>query len=383
MTGIHLGPDLVGVLPDTLLHEAARAGYATAGEYAVPPQQIQPASIDLTLGTTAYRLRASFLPNNATVDAKIKELTQATVPLHEGALLEAKVPYLIPLREELSLPEWLRAKANPKSSTGRTDVFTRLLTDNGYQFDEVRPGYKGKLYLEVVALSFPVRVRAGLALSQLRLMAGKSTRLSDEEIRELHASTGLLYDSFNDRKISTPTISNGLLLSLDLGRPQGTAGFRAKSHTTPLDLTAIGDLRVRDFWEPVICEDGDRIVLAPETFYLLLSREKVRVPPEFACEMVAYDPTSGELRTHYAGFFDPGFGCVGPADYGSRAALEVRAHDVPFIVEHGQSVCKLSFERMVAPPNAPYGTLTRKSHYQGQTSTLSKHFAQDGQMSLL
>ncbi|MFL6138709.1 MAG: 2'-deoxycytidine 5'-triphosphate deaminase [Frankiaceae bacterium] len=370
--------DLVGVLPDVLLHEAISAEHITAGEYHVPASQVQPASIDLTLGSVAHRLRASFLPNDATVDAKIKELGQASVPLHDGALLEAKVPYLIPLREELDLPPWLRAKANPKSSTGRTDVFTRLLTDNGFQFDEVRPGYRGKLYLEVVSLSFPIRVSTGLSLNQLRLMVGPSTRLTDDEIRRAHEESALLYDESTGAKVPEPTISGGLLLSLELGASLKSVGFRARSHTLPLDLAAKGSLRVEDFWEPVRSEEGDRIVLAPETFYLLLSREKVSIPPHLACEMVAYDPTSGELRTHYAGFFDPGFGYLGAGQHGSRAALEVRAHDVPFFVEDGQSVCKLSFERMVSEPRLPYGAAGR-SHYQGQSHTLSKHFVQDGQ----
>jgi dCTP deaminase len=373
--------DLVGVLPDTLLLEAIRAEHITAGEYAVPASQVQPASIDLTLGTVAHRLRASFLPNNATVEQKVKELGQASIPLHDGALLEAKVPYLIPLREELDLPPWLRAKANPKSSTGRTDVFTRLLTDNGYQFDEVRPGYRGKLYLEVVSLSFPIQVSTGLSLNQLRFMVGPSTKLTDEEIWAEHRAQPLLYDDASgDTGVPEPTISGGLLLSLELGAAQEAVGFRARSHTLPLDLRAKGSLRVDDFWEPVRGEDGDRIVLAPETFYLLLSKERVSVPPHLACEMVAYDPTSGELRTHYAGFFDPGFGS-GPGRHGSRAALEVRAHDVPFIVELGQSVCKLSFERMVGEPKSPYGAAGR-SHYQGQSHTLSKHFGREGQLPL-
>lgn len=380
MTDGDLSSDLVGVLPDSLLRQAVRAGYITAGEYEVPRHQVQPASIDLTLGTVAHRLRASFLPNDATVESKITELGHAPVPLHDGALLEAKVPYLIPLREELHLPPWLRAKANPKSSTGRADVFTRLLTDHGYQFDEVRGGYHGKLYLEVVSLSFPVRLKTGLSLNQIRFMAGPTTKLSDEEILELHRRNTLLFEEATGRKVTKPKISSGLLLSLDL-RATSAVGFRARSHTLPLDLTAVGTIRAEDFWEPVHSEPGDRIVLAPETFYLLLSQEKVRIPPELACEMVAYDPTSGELRTHYAGFFDPGFGCNGAGKDGSRAALEVRAHDVPFLVEHGQSVCKLSFERMVRVPDTPYG-VRGDSHYQGQSSTLSKHFVQAGQITM-
>lgn len=362
------------MLSDRLLEEAVQAGYVGAGEFRIQPHRVQPASIDLTLGDTAHRLRSSFLPDKDPVESKLKELSQGVVSLYGGGgFLEVKVPYLIPLREELELPPWLRAKANPKSSTGRIDVFTRVITDHNYQFDEVRPGYRGGLYLEVVPLSFPIKVRAGNSLSQLRIVAGPSGRLSDDEIRATHEATPLLYDD-NDAALPDPEVGNGLFLSVDLtGADDGIAGYRARSHTRLLDLTSEVPIDPRDFWEPVRSESGGRILLEPETFYLLLSKERVAIPPHLASEMVAYDPTSGELRTHYAGFFDPGFGASPTARHGSRAALEVRAHDVPFMVESGQSVCKLSFERMAEVPGSLYGVGGR-SHYQGQESTLSKYF---------
>ncbi len=374
-----LGPELTGVLPDRLLHEAIARGYLSAGEFVIAPHRVQPASVDLTLGDTAHRLRSSFLPDRDTVETKLLELSQGVVDLYGGGgFLEVKVPYLIPLREELSLPQWLRAKANPKSSTGRIDVFTRVITDHNYQFDEIRPGYRGRLYLEVVPLSFPIKVRAGISLSQLRIVAGAGGRLSDAEILDTHRVTPLLYntDPASAGPLE-PEVRNGLFLSVDLaGDRDGIAGYRAKSHTRLLDLTSDVRIDPADFWEPVRSESGDRLLLEPETFYLLLSRERVSIPPQLASEMVAYDPTSGELRTHYAGFFDPGFGCSGLASRGSRAALEVRAHDVPFMVESGQSVCKLSFERMADVPGNLYGDPGR-SHYQGQETTLSKYFLGD------
>lgn len=370
-----LGPGPSGVLSDRLLTEAVQAGYVGAGEFRIQPHRIQPASIDLTLGDTAHRLRSSFLPDKDPVETRLKELSQGVVDLYAGGgFLEVKVPYLIPLREELDLPPWLRAKANPKSSTGRIDVFTRVITDHNFQFDEVRAGYRGGLYLEVVPLSFPIKVKAGSSLSQLRIVAGAGERLSDEEIRSTHEATPLLYDGRSGDRAPEPAISNGLFLSVDLtGGDDGVAGYRAKSHTRLLDLTGAAAIDPRDFWEPVRSETGNRIVLEPETFYLLLSKERVAIPPHLASEMVAYDPTSGELRTHYSGFFDPGFGCSPSARHGSRAALEVRAHDVPFMVESGQSVCKLSFERMAEVPSSLYGDAGR-SHYQGQETTLSKYF---------
>lgn len=368
-----LNCELEGVLPDRLLAEAVGREYISAGQFRIDPARIQPASIDLTLGETAHRLRASFLPDREPVQAKLAELSQGRIDLHQGGFLEHRVPYLIELREELALPDWLRAKANPKSSTGRLDVFTRLLTDRNFRFDEVPAGYTGKLYLEVVPISFPIRVREGLSLNQLRLVAGPGTRLGDQQIAQRHARSPLLYR--REQPAAELSLAGGLLLQVDLtGAGSGIAGYKARSHTRLLDLTTDRPIAPEDFWEPVQAEHGRRIVLDPEAFYLLLSREGVSIPPDLACEMVAYDPTSGELRTHYAGFFDPGFG-FGPAcPYGTRAALEVRAHDVPFMVEDGQAVCKLGFEPMAAAPQRPYGA-PGSSHYGNQLSTLSRYFA--------
>jgi dCTP deaminase len=372
---------LGGVLNDDLLREAVSKEYISAGEYRIDESRIQPASLDLTLGERAHRLRSSFLPNRERVEPKLKELSQGTIDLREGNFLEYQVPYLIELREQLNLPDYLRAKANPKSSTGRLDIFTRVITDHGPQFDEIRPGYRGKLYLEVVPISFPIKVKEGFSLNQLRLTAGTSQTLSDDEIRKKHDQYTVL--RVGDRPVSQAdlALSNGLFLSLDLhGGADGIVGYKAKSYTRLLDLTGPIPLNVTDFWEPVVRERGDRIVLEPESFYLLLSRERVSIPPELASEMVAYDPTSGELRTHYAGFFDPGFGWGNDVP-GSRAALEVRAHDVPFMIEDGQAVCKLSFEKMARKPTRLYGG-SSASHYQGQETTLSKFFLQPRQLTL-
>lgn len=348
-----------------------------SGEFRIPPANIQPASIDLRLGEVAYRIRCSFLPDTRPVDLKLKEFVVDELDLRrEGAVLETNRPYLIPLIEELNLPGELHGKTNPKSSTGRLDVFTRVITDESYRFDEIRPGYRGRLYLEVVPLSFTVRVRQGLPLNQLRLSIGRS-RLSDDDIRKLHQEQVLLYRG--DRPVADKDLatSDGLFLGLDLrGDAAGRVGYRAKDFTPPIEMSQLGKYGWEEYWDGVQREDGDRIVLAPEHFYLLLSDEAVRIPPDYSAEMTAYDPTSGELRTHYAGFFDPGFGYDGSGRLkGSRAALEVRAHDVPFMIEHRQRVCKLSFESMAARPNTLYGENIGSS-YQQQTDTLSKHFKQ-------
>ena len=350
-----------GVFPSQALEEAIDAEWIGSGDYRIRPEAIQPASIDLRLGDFAWALRCSFLPDvDSTVEEKIEGLAFQKVDLRDGAVLERDRPYLVPLIEELALPEDVRAKANPKSSTGRLDVFTRVLTDRHHRFDEIRAGYRGKLYLEIVPRSFAIQVQTGLSLNQLRLARG-DVRLDDEEIRSLQAEFPLLYLDSHALRESELALADGLFLSVDLSGPSDRiVGYRAKKNSLPIDLSRIRAYRWTDYWDPVLPERGGRIVLEPEIFYLLLSAEGVCIPPQIAAEMMAYDPTAGELRTHYAGFFDPGFGYDPAGDrHGSRAALEVRARDVSFMVEHRQPVCKLALERTSAPAERLYGAEPR------------------------
>jgi len=371
--------DREGVLPNQYLEAAVAAGVIEAGGWRVPHENIQPASLDLRLSETAYRIRCSFLPGNATVEERVKDFVVDEIDLRrEGAVLETNRPYLIPLKERLALPPGVRGKANPKSSTGRADVFTRVITDNSARFDEIAPGYSGGLYLEVVPLSFPIRVREDLSLNQLRLSIGRA-ELTDEEVRAHHRTEPILYDAGAPVPADELSLGHGLFLGLNLrGDDRGRVGYRARGSAPLLDLTRVGASDPDPYWEDVRHEDGDRIILTPRNFYLLMSHEAVCIPPSLAAEMTAYDPTSGELRTHYAGFFDPGFG-YDPSgrSVGSTAALEVRAHDVPFMVEDRQRVCKLTFERMLEPPTLLYGQQIG-SNYQGQTETLGKHFRRVG-----
>ena len=374
--GVALGR---GVLASQQLRDAVRAEWMTAGDWRIPSESIQPASIDLRLGDYAWALRCSFLPDSSSpVEEKIDGLAFQKIDLRDGATLERDRPYLVPLKEELHLPPEIRAKANPKSSTGRLDVFTRVITDRNNRFDEIVAGYHGKLYLEVVPRSFAIHVKTGLSLNQVRLIHEES-RLGDEELTMLHEEFPLLYLDSHALRASELSLANGLFLSLNIsGPPENIVGYRAKRNSLPVDLGHVGALKWSDYWEPVHPEKGDRIVLEPEVFYLLLSAEGVSIPPGYAAEMMAYDPTAGELRTHYAGFFDPGFGYSQrrrKKSCGSRAALEVRARDVPFMIEHRQPVCKLAFERMAAEPDVLYGE-DLGSNYQGQQTMLSKHFAE-------
>ena len=380
-----LPPGKEGVLPSQFLEAAIDAGVISAGGFTIPRENVQPASLDLRLGEVAYRIRCSFLPGRHAVADRVKDYVIDELDLHrEGAVLETNRPYLIPLKERLALPPNVRGKANPKSSTGRLDVFTRVITDGSHRFDEVAEGYTGNLYLEVVPLSFAIRVREDLSLNQLRLSVGRP-ELSDADLRDFHEHQPLLFRHGEPVPGAELAVDDGLFLSLDLrGDRSGRVGYRARDNAPLLDMTRVGGLDADAYWEHVKGEGGDRVVLTPQRFYLLMSDESVTIPPDLAAEMMAYDPTSGELRTHYAGFFDPGFGYDGAGLFkGSRAALEVRAHDVPFMIEHGQRVCKLTFERMLAEPATLYGRGIGSS-YQQQEETLGKHFLtrQDDQLVL-
>jgi len=364
-----------GVFASQHLRRALEDGVIHA-DTEIPAANVQPASLDLRLGAEAIRLRCSFLPNKYPVEQRAEELADGDrIDLTgEGALLDKGRPYLIRLQERLALPDDVRARANPKSSTGRADVFTRVITDRGHTFDDIRAGYRGELWLEVVPLSFAVRLREGLTLNQLRLSTGR-TRLSDAEVTDLHHDVPLLYRGGGVVNDANFAVSNGLFLGLNLkGDRSGFVGYSARSTAPSLDLRRVGEADVDRYWERVHAEPGDQIVLEPRRFYLLMSDEAVSIPAHCAAEMTAYDPTSGELRTHYAGFFDPGFGYGRKGEIeGSTAALEVRAHDVAFLIEHRQRVCKLTFEHMLDEPETVYGEAI-SSNYQQQTSTLGKHF---------
>ncbi|HEY3522805.1 MAG TPA: 2'-deoxycytidine 5'-triphosphate deaminase [Candidatus Limnocylindrales bacterium] len=370
-------PPTIGVLPRQDLASLIADGRITA-DTEIPGSSIQPASLDLRLGDVAYRLRCSFLPGNRLARDKLREYQMGQLDLREGAVLEQNRPYLIPLQERVDLPAGVRGRANPRSSTGRIDVFTRLVTDLGQHFDEIAEGYRGELFLEVVPRSFTIRVRVGQTLNQLRLVVGQP-RVEDAELRAIHERDPMIFRGPSVDPGEQAFVNDGLFLSVDLsGQGRRVIGYRAKRSSALLDLGRQGVYEIDDFWERIPPTASGRLILDPEEFYLLVSRERVRIPPTLAAEMAAYDPTSGELRTHYAGFFDPGFGDVaGDASPGTHAVLEVRAHDVPFALEHGQRLCKLTFETMAAPPDAAYGAARSGSRYQRQYLALGRQFRAD------
>ncbi len=344
--------------------------------------QIQPASIDLRLGAKAFRLVSSFLPESHGVMERLgkgggddSDLVMYEIDISNGGILEKGHVYLIPLMEELSLPEGVMGRANPKSTTGRLDIFARVLTDKNPRFDDIAPGYRGGLFLEILPRSFAIGVSQGLSLVQLRLMDGDAV-VDDMELRALQRDEGLLYDGDGDGRASDVSISRGIFMSVDLSGEamNGVIGYKSRKNSHVVDLTKRDHYNICDFWEPVTGGRDSTLILEPEEFYILSSREKIRIPTGYAAEMAAYEAGSGELRTHYAGFFDPGFGYGQSGEVkGTKAVLEVRAHDVPFMISHGQTFCKLAYERMRNVPEKTYGPKIGSS-YQFQGITLSKQF---------
>ena len=352
-----------GVLPDTALRRMIAEG-AIAAETPIGADQVQPASLDLRLGGHAWRLRASFLAGRGqSVAGRLADFEMHRMDLSQGAVLEKGCVYLVPLMERVALPPGVEAVANAKSSTGRLDLLTRLVTDDGTEFDRLPEGYDGPLYAEICPRSFSVLVRPGMRLSQMRLRQGQAV-LDDAGLTALHATDPLVD--------GTPLIDAGLGFSVDLRPAEGDlVGYRARPHSGVIDLDRIGAYDARDFWDELRTTEG-RLILDPGAFYILVSREAVAIPPDYAAEMSPYLAMVGEFRVHYAGFFDPGFG-HGAAGRGARGVLEVRCHEAPFALEHGQVVGRLVYERMAARPARLYGAGIA-SNYQGQGLKLAKQF---------
>jgi dCTP deaminase len=368
-----------GILPSQAIR-AMIAGGEIVGAPEIEANQVQPASLDLRLGKIAYRIRASFLPGpDATVRDKLAELKFHEIDLTSGAVLEAGCVYLVPLIEQLKLRSTIAGFANPKSSTGRLDVFTRLIADRQDGFDSVDEGYSGPLFAEICPRTFSIKARYGSRLNQIRfrrrvgqqLDAGEQPgRVGDRALREIHSDVGLVEGE--------AAIREGLNLRISLGplAPAGLVGYRARRYAGVVDVDAVATYEVNQFWETVHLGDDRRLVLDPHEFYILASKESVSVPPAYVAEMAPFDPLIGEYRVHYAGFFDPGFGYAPGKAPGAKAVLEVRSLDIPFILEDGQIVGRLIYDKLTEFPDQVYGQ-DIGSHYQAQGLKLSKHFKQD------
>lgn len=362
-------PKTNGLLPSHAIEKLIDAGSIILQQPAVPGQ-IQPASLDLRLGKSAFRLRASFLPGpNGSVAGKLHDFIMHEIDLRNGAVLETGCVYLVPLLEHLNLTNDLCAAANPKSSTGRLDVFTRVISDGAQAFDQIEAGYEGPLYAEICPQTFSVLVRTGSRLSQIRFRRG-NTRDSDQSLLELHEEQNIISSD-------TPNIADGIALSVDLSGStnDGLVGYRAKRHTGIVDVDKPNSCDVSEYWDPLYAGNAKRLILDPDEFYILASKEAVHVPPTHAAEMIPFNPLVGEFRVHYAGFFDPGFGHTAAGGAGSKAVLEVRSHKVPFMLEDGQIIGRLVYERLTETPNELYGEGIG-SNYQAQGLKLSKHFRQ-------
>ena len=358
---------MTGVLPDTAIRKMIGTGQITASPN-VLNEQLQPASLDLRLGAKAYRVRASFLAGaERRVADRLADFTMHEVDLTGGAVLEKDCVYVVPLLESLDLPDGVSGAASAKSSIGRLDLLTRIITDHGTEFDRIPDGYTGGLYAEICPQSFSVIAQTGQMLTQIIFRQGQ-TVIDDDALRALHSKTPVVSGD--------AVIAGGLGFSVDLKPEDSTlVGYRAKPHTGVIDLSKLAHYDPRDFWEEVHTDTG-WIILDPGAFYILVSREAIVIPPTHAAEMAPYLAMVGEFRVHYAGFFDPGFGWADAGGAGSRGVLEVRCHEAPFVLEHGQVVGRLVYERMAEEPAALYGREI-KSNYQGQSLKLSKHFKMD------
>lgn len=369
-------PTKGGIFPSQAIKDLIHRGFLkTTNGIDILENQIQPASLDLRLGKKAYRVRASFLPGRGrSVESQLESLSLHEFSLEDGAVLERECFYVVEVEECLKLPESVSCFANPKSSTGRLDVFTRLISDGAEIFDYVEPGYKGKLYVEISPRTFSIKVRPGSRLNQLRFRRriGQQDRferpkLSDKELRVLHEKEQLVN--------CEPTIRDGLNTRVDLRGIDGSnlIGYRAQKHTDIIDVDKPGSYKMDEFWEPLYGRADGRLILDPGEFYILVSKEALHIPIQYAAEMVPIDPMMGEFRAHYAGFFDPGFGAESAGGKGSRAVLEVRSHDIPFVLEDGQIIARLIYEPLTEIPETIYGA-DLKSNYQAQGLKLSKHF---------
>jgi dCTP deaminase len=361
-----------GILPSQSIKSLIDTKRITA-DREIDPDQIQPASLDLRLGYIAHRVRASFLPGQeSNVESKIQELRMGRVDLTGAPVLEKNCVYIVPLMEHLHLSSNVSGRANPKSTTGRLDIFTRLITDFGTEFDSVGPGYKGNLYAEIVPRTFSVGIRSGMRLSQLRFVEGVAES-KDPELKKLDKKETLVY---LDEDPATARLERGSLritVNLEASYPGEIVAYKARSNAPLVELDKINYYPAEEFWEPIRENPHKTLILEPGAFYILASRERVRVPPDYAAEMVPFDPSDGEFRIHYAGFFDPGFGYGSNDIKGTRAVLEVRAHEVPFQMEHGQLVGRLNYMPLLSRPDKIYGTNIGSS-YQQQALTLSKQF---------
>jgi dCTP deaminase len=371
---IRSGPRREGILPAQEIRELIRNGKIRC-RAEISDEQIQPASIDLRLGNVAYRIQASFLPNGKSpIGPKIKELQLAEIDLSQPAELRKGEVFIVPLIESLALPPDMRGRANPKSTTGRLDIFTRLMTECGAGFEEVPKGYSGALYIEIVPRTFSIIVREGTKLNQLRFFRG-DPQSDDEQLRKLAQKRQLVYYENGDAP-HNPLIREGLRVSVDLCGDENSpiVAYRAKKQCCPIDLAKVNTYDVAEFWDAIRGGDAKNIVLNPDEFFLMASKERVGVPPQYAAEMEPYDPSIGEFTVHYAGFFDPGFGYGASGEIkGTKAVLEVRAHEVPILLEHGQTVGRLMYHKMSDRPDKVYGQAIGSS-YQQQGLALSKQF---------
>ena len=360
----------------TLLRIYGGVSPLITADTALCDDQIQMASIDLSLKGPVYGMRASGLPRRGeTVRSRIDASAKTGYTFNltgEDKLLSRRQTYIIPLNEGLKLPPGFAARFSPKSSTGRVDVLARILADGIPHFDSVpAEGYRGPLYLEVTPLSCDILLRSGQSLMQMRLRQGDSL-VSANDLVTLQAEKGIVWGK-DGKPIAPEKLSlaeHGLYMHVDLDRD--IVGFMARDPIlAELSFAKSDFYDPYDFWEPITRPKGGSIVLNPGRFYLLATKERVKVPSNICGDIAAYDASTGEFRTHYAGFFDPGFGGSKPEERGTVGVMEVRGREIPFELQDNQPVCRMDFQWLDEVPNRLYGA---GNNYTGEQPSLGKFF---------
>ena len=337
-------------------------------ENKIPDESIQPASIDLRLDKFGYELSSSFLAINETVNEKLKYFKIKKIDISNGYLFKKNITYLIELQENLKLDKYISGKCNPKSSTGRLDIFCRTISDYNSEYENINHGYKGKIFLEITSKTFNIVFKTGDKLNQLRLRNKKTFYLDDKTLKSINKKNSLLFNNIG-KKIN-PDIKEGLKIKADLSYKNKIVAFKAKKQSPKIYFNKFKSYKIKDYWIPIKGRKSNSIIIEPNEFYILISKEKICIPPKFAAEMIPYDTNIGEFRVHYAGFFDPGFGTK---KNGSFAVLEIKTYEVPFSIQDGQNVARLIFEKLAQIPDKLYGKEI-KSNYHNQGLALSKHF---------
>jgi len=324
--------------------------------------QIQPSSIDLSLSDECYEIKTSFLSPDSKVRDKLNKIYSKKINLKTSKIFKKNKTYIVRLNETLHLNNSISGHCNPKSSTGRLNIFCRTILDYCDEYEKIPKNYNGEIFLEITTRSFDIKISKGDKLNQMRLRKKTNNYLNDKDLKKINKRNALIFT--NKKNI----IENGLRISVDLSNDNKICAYVAKKTSLNINFSKISFYEIKKFWKP-LKPVNNSLIIEKNKFYILKSREKIRIPSNLAGEMIPYDTGIGDFRAHYAGFFDPGFG----DPKGSYAVLEVKTNELPFILEDGQTIARIKYEKLNKKTFLVYGSIIN-SNYQNQKLALSKHF---------